>query len=269
MRGLHLNNYSILLFELASEDRLNILLLLKRTPLKLSHVSAKLNFTVQETSRNMTRLTEAGLITKDADSLFHLTAYGKEALNLLSGFRFLYKNKDYFANHTLATLPNQFRNSIGILEPCKYSNDVMTTFHNVELMIDAAEEIVWILTDQILASTIPYLLRAVQRGVQFHLLMPKGYLPTDNIRSLVLDPIFSKAVKAGKLDLRFLDKIDVFLCVSEKEVSALAFQNVQGNLEYSAFESMGTDVIEWSKALFTHYWNRASSQIPDQLYQPT
>ncbi|HJW65916.1 MAG TPA: transcriptional regulator, partial [Candidatus Bathyarchaeia archaeon] len=78
-----MENYSSLLFELASVDRLDIMFLLKKTPLKLSHISNKLNFTVQETSRNMARLSEAELITKDVDGAFHLTPYGEEALNLL------------------------------------------------------------------------------------------------------------------------------------------------------------------------------------------
>ena len=79
-----MENYSSLLFELSSTDRLDILALLKKTPLKLSHVSKKLDFTVQETSRNITRLNEAKMISKNVDGSFHLTPYGAEALNLLS-----------------------------------------------------------------------------------------------------------------------------------------------------------------------------------------
>jgi predicted transcriptional regulator len=81
-----LKNFSSLLFELSSVDRLDILFLLRRTPMKLSHVSKKLDFTVQETSRNITRLSEAKMIIKDVDGLYCLTPYGEESLNLLSGF---------------------------------------------------------------------------------------------------------------------------------------------------------------------------------------
>jgi predicted transcriptional regulator len=54
-----MENFSSLLFELSSTDRLDILMLLKKTPMKLSHISSKLDFTVQETSRHITRLNEA------------------------------------------------------------------------------------------------------------------------------------------------------------------------------------------------------------------
>ncbi len=263
-----MDNYSSLLFELASDDRLNILLLLKKTPLKLSHVSAKLDFTVQETSRNITRLSEAKLIKKDVNGVFHLTPYGEEALNLLSGFRFLFKNREYFITHTLEALPPQFRNSVGMLDHSEFVNDVMITFHNIETMIAKAQEFVWILTDQVLASTIPYLVEAVQRGTQFHLLMQKEYMPTKSIRDIVSNPVFAKAVRTGKLDTKFLDKIDLFLCLSEREVAALAFPTAQAKLDYISFKSENTNVIEWSKALYIYYWNQATSQIPDQLRTP-
>jgi predicted transcriptional regulator len=75
-----LENFNSLLFELSSHDRLDILFLLKKTQMKLSHISKKLDFTVQETSRNITRLSEAKMISKDVDGLYHLTPYGNEAL---------------------------------------------------------------------------------------------------------------------------------------------------------------------------------------------
>jgi predicted transcriptional regulator len=85
-----------LLFELSNEDRLMILLQLKEKPAKIANLSRKLNFTVQETSRNISRLNEANLIKRRGDGSFQLTAYGENTLNLLPGFEFLSKHVDYF-----------------------------------------------------------------------------------------------------------------------------------------------------------------------------
>jgi predicted transcriptional regulator len=260
-----LENFSSLLFELSSIDRLDILFLLKKTPLKLSHVSKKLDFTVQETSRNITRLSEAKMIEKDVDGLYHLTPYGEEALNLLSGFKVLFKNREYLTTHVLTELPARFRASLGVLESCEFVDDVMVAFHNIENMITKAEKFVWILTNQVLASTIPYLTKAVERGTEFRLLMPKDYMPSKDVRELVSNPAFEKASRAKKLESRFLDKIDVFLCLSEKEVAALAFPNSEKRLDYIGFKSKNESVVDWSKALYEHYWEKASSQVPDQL----
>ena len=260
-----MENFNSLLFELSSGDRLDILFLLRKTPLKLSHISKKLDFTVQETSRNITRLSEAQLICKEVDGAFHLTPYGEEALNLLSGFRFLFKNKEYLTAHVLTGLPERFRASIGVLEGCEFVDDVMVAFHNVENMIAKAEKFVWILTNQVLASTIPYLTEAVQRGTEFRLIMPVDYVPSKDVRELVSNPAFEKASRAKKLQSRFLDAIDVFLCLSEKEVAALSFPNLEGKLDYIGFKSKNKSVTDWSEALYEFYWAKASSRLPDQL----
>jgi len=260
-----MEHYSSLLFELSSIDRLDILALLKETPLKLSHVSKKLDFTVQETSRNITRLSDAKLISKDVDGAFHLTPYGAEALNLLSGYKFLFKNRRYFTTHVLDALPARFRASIGVLEGCELVNDVMLAFRNVENMIAKAEKFVWILTNQVLASTIPYLTQAVGRGTNFRLMMPKNYLPSKDIRELVNNPAFEKANRAKKLESKFLEKIDVFLCLSEKEVAALSFPNLKGKLDYISFKSKAETSVDWTKALYEYYWEKATSHVPDQL----
>ncbi|MEJ2241909.1 MAG: hypothetical protein P8Y18_07185 [Candidatus Bathyarchaeota archaeon] len=260
-----MKNFNSLLFELSSPDRLDILMLLKETPLRLSHISSKLDFTVQETSRNITRLSKTKLIVKDVDGSFHLTSYGEEVLNLLSGYKFLFENRKYFGTHTLIELPQIFRTSLGLLHECKFIKDVMTAFHNVEKMIDNAEEFVWILTDQVLASTIPYLKKAIERGVKFRLLMPRDYVPSSDVKELVNNPIFEKASRNRKLQNRFLEAIDIFLCLSENEVAAMAFPRLNGGFDYNGFRTTNEEAMEWSKTIFSYYWKKAKTQVPEQL----
>ena len=261
-----MKNFSSLLFEFSSDDRLDILMLLKKNPLKLSHVSRKLNFTVQEASRNMARLSEAKLIVKDVDGAFHLSSYGEEAMAQLSGFRFLFENREYFLTHIITGLPKRFRSSIGMLEGSELVEDVMISFRNIEEMIAKAQDRVWILTNQVLASTIPYLIQSIERGAEFRLLMPKDFVPTKSVREIVNNPVFEKAVRVQKLDCRFLEKFGVFLCLSEKEVAAIGFPSVEGKFDYAGFRETNNSVIEWANALFLHYWKEASCQVPDQFF---
>jgi predicted transcriptional regulator len=247
---------------------MEIMLLLKKTPLKLSHISNKLSFTVQETSRNVARLNDAKLIFKDVEGVFHLSSYGEETLNQLSGLSFLLKYRDYFLTHSLNLLPKQFQSSIGMLEGCEFAGDVMVSFRRIEEMIAEAQDHVWILTNQVLASTIPYLTQAIERGAEFKLLMPSDFVPTKSVREIVSNPIFEKAVRARKLDCRFMAKVGAFLCISEKEVAALGFPNLKGKFDYTGFHGRNDSVIEWAKELFIHHWKDASYQIPDQLFSP-
>jgi len=237
-------------------------MLLKKSPLKLSHISRELDFTVQETSRNIARLSEANLIVKGVDGVFHLTLYGESALTQLSGFSFLFKNREYFLTHTLSTMPKQFQSSVGMLDGSEVVEDVMISFRNVEEMIAKAQERVWILTNQVLASTIPYLTQALERGAEFRLLMPQDFVPTASVKEIVNNPVFEKAVRARKLDCRFLEQAGAFLCLSEKEVAAIGFPHVDGKFDYAGFKGRNDSINEWANALFLHYWNESSSQIP-------
>ncbi len=251
-----------LLFELAGEDRLTILFELKSKPLRLTDLSKKLNFTVQETSRNISRLTESKLITKEPDGAFRLTPYGEEALDLISGFNFLSKHRDYFVTHTLATIPKELEYGIASLNGAQLVEDVMVAFSNVESMIQKAEEYILILSNQVLVSTLPYLQAALKRGVKFNLILPKTVIPPKDALERMSDPIFLQAAKAGKFENRFLEKVDVLICLSEKEVAALGFQNVDGKMDYHGFHATDELSFKWTKALYAHYWNQAAHIKP-------
>ncbi len=251
------------LFELAGEDRLNILLELKNKPLRLSYLSKKLNFTVQETSRNISRLAEAKLITKETDGCFRLTPYGEETLDLLAGFNFLVQHRDYFVTHTLSTIPKEFSYSIASLNGSHLVDDVMVAFSNVEKMIQKAEEYIWILSNQILVSTLPYLQESLKRGVEFKLILPIGVAPPKDALERMFNPIFLQALKAGKFENRLLEKIDVLICLSEREVGALGFLNAEGKMDYHGFHAEDELSFTWTKALYSHYWNLATRQAPE------
>lgn len=254
-----LNN---LLFELAGEDRLNILLELKKKPLRLSYLSKTLNFTVQETSRNISRLTEAKLIAKETDGCFRLTPYGEETLKLLTGFNFLSLNREYFLTHTLSTLPVEFTYSLASLNESQLVNDVMVAFSNVENMIQKAEEYIWILSNQILVSTIPYLEDSLKKRVEFKLILPKTVTPPNDALDRMARPIFLQALKSGSFENRFLENVDVLICLSEKEVAALSFSGADGKMDYQGFYAADELSLKWTKALYSHYWNIATREEP-------
>ena len=52
---------------------------------------------------------------------------------------------------------------------------------------------------------------------------------------------------------------------TQKEVAALAFPNLNGRLDYHGFKADKDPVVKWPKAVYIYYWEKATSQIPDQL----
>ena len=249
-----------LLFELSNEDRLNILYELKNTPMKLSRVSEKFGFTVPETARNITRLTEASLIAKDTDGYFHLTPIGEAALQFIPSFEFISKHKKYFKTHTISTLPPEYAASIGALQKSEFVNEVTVTFFNVEKTIREAKEFLWISTDQILASVLPLFADATARGVEIKKLMPRNATIPSSIMTLANDPAFERAARAKLLESRYLDKLDVFIIMSEKEIAAISFQNLEGLFDYGSFRTSNEAALNWAKSLFQHFWEKGKRE---------
>ncbi len=246
-----------LLFELSNEDRLNILYELKNTPMKLSRVSEKFGFTVPETARNIARLTEESLITKDTDGYFHLTPIGEAALQFIPGFEFVSKHKKYFKTHTISTLPPEYAASVGALQKSEFVNEVTVTFFNVEKTIREAKEFLWISIDQILASALPLFADATARGVDLKKLMPRNAVIPSGIMTLANDPAFERAARAKLLESRYLDKLDVFIIMSEKEIAAISFQNLEGLFDYESFRTSNEVALNWTRSLFLYYWRKA------------
>lgn len=245
-----------LLFELSNEDRLNILQELKKNPMKLSRISEKFDFTVPETARNMSRLTEAALILKDSDGYFYLTPLGQASLKLIPSFEFISRHKNYFKTHLISTLPLEYATSIGALEKSEFMNGVTEMLFNTENMLREAEEFIWISVDQILASSLPIFVDAIDRGVELRKLMPRNAVIPPDIMKLANNPVFDRAARAKKLESRYIDKLDVVIMMSEKEVAAISFQNVEGMFD-GAFTTSDEAALNWAKSLFLYYWARA------------
>jgi predicted transcriptional regulator len=245
-----------LLFELSNVDRLNIMLELKKKPMRISHVSKKFGFTVQETSRNISRLFDANLIFKDTDGIYHLTPYGEEALNLLSGFEFLSNNKKYFTTHSLSALPPEFTKGIGAIASSKVIGEVTEGLYDFENMVREAKEYVWLMADQILASALPLIKEAVNRGVAIKKILPRNVNIPEGILALANDPAFERAARAHKLESRYLDRVDVVVFVSEK-AATFGFPSLDGKFDYLGFCSRDETAHKWLKSMYLHYWNLA------------
>jgi predicted transcriptional regulator len=260
-----------LLFELSNEDRLLILLQLKQKQAKIAHISKKLNFTVQETSRNISRLAEANLVKRRGDGSFQLTAYGENTLNLLPGFDFLSKHVNYFTSHTLSQLPHEFFCRIGDLLNCSYVDDVMITFYEAEKMMDEAEKFLWLMSDQHLVSATPHMKNALENGAKLRVLLPKDLPFPKNYFEQECVKEFSKVEKRAKRDGRFeqrwIDRIDTDIGVSDNGNGRVFFPTLKDSFDYKGFIVADALSHKFCVDLFEYYWSKASTVIPDQVLE--
>jgi len=245
-----------LMFELSSSERMNLLLKLQKQKMKLSHISEKLDMTITETSRHLQRLSEAKLIQKEVDGLYGLTHFGNLALSLISGICFVSNNTQYFSEHDLSHLPLEFVERIGELSSIPPgTSDIMTSFRLSEIMLQESSEYMWIMSDQILTSTVPIIGERMKRGVEFRFIFPETIVPPPGVKP---EPGAKR---------RRLPKVDEVILMTEKE-AMFGFPDLNGKMDYALL--IGKDSIShnWCKDLFLYRWEKAIS-APVPLHTPS
>ena len=107
--------------EIASEQRLNIIMKLKEKKSNISNMAKELQATAPEVHRNFSRLLKAGLIEK-VDGNYHLTLYGKTIFTHFPSLTFMLQNKEFFKTHDFGDIPTKFIHRIGALGNSKIIN---------------------------------------------------------------------------------------------------------------------------------------------------
>jgi len=254
-----MENVCSLFFELSNENRLRIMLELEKEPLKLTHVSKKLDLTSSDTHRQLSRLSETKLIVKDVEGFFRLTPFGQQALNWIPGYTFISENIEYFQSHTLSNLPPDLLLRLGDLSDCLFSDDALVSVSSIETMMREADEYIHTIHDKFLLSVYPLASEAVKRGVQIKVIEPVIYSPPLEIKGEVSEEdqkTLSQALKDGRVIPRMLEQFDVFLWMSEKEVAILSFPTLDGKFDYLGFTSSSDRAIKWCNDLLRYYWER-------------
>jgi len=250
--GICLEELSDLFVELAHGDRLRTLILIEKERLKLTHISERLDLSMQETSRHLSRLRRAKLVGKDVDGYYHLTPFGRITLRLLPGHNFILKNREYFQDHDVSCLPPEFVERIGELEAYEPGKGVMQVLHLAVVIMKEAREHVWILTDQVMTPTIPMIMEGYAKGVRYRIILPE---------KLTLPPGFQlpKPEPASHMEMRWLEEVKVCIVMNE-ELAGLCLPNPAGEVDLSAgFASRNRKFHGWCKDLFLHYWERGKA----------
>jgi len=241
-----------LLFELSSSERMNVILEIQKQRLRLSHISKKLNMTVTEASRHLQRLSEAKLIQKDVEGSYGLTQFGELTLSLLSGLGFISKHRDYFMEYDTSPIPYEFISRIGELTEGGRGVDTLSNIHQVEIMLQEAQEYMWILSDQILMSAAPIVAEKVRSAVEYRVILPEGIVQHPDYKPLIPSaPNFQKKV---------LPNVEVVIVMTEK-VATFCLPNLRGKIDYTGFGGTDPKFHKWCKDLYLYYWEKAKPLI--------
>ena len=136
-------NFAKQLFEISSEQRLNILFKLQKQKSTISKIAKELQATVPEVFRNFERLTKAGLIEKDPDSNYHLTLHGRTVCANLSSLFFVKNFEKYFKNHDFGDIPEKFIQSVGVLSSAEHIKGVVKVLEVWKKIHNNAEKYIY------------------------------------------------------------------------------------------------------------------------------
>jgi predicted transcriptional regulator len=108
----------------------------------------------------------------------------------------------------------------------------MVAFHKVNTLIEEAEEHVWILSSQILMSTLSYLEAAIKHGVKFMLILPEDLVPPLGFKPISNIP--------NRIERRTLERVDIIIVMSERN-ARITFPTTDDKMYHIGFGS--TDEI--------------------------
>jgi predicted transcriptional regulator len=247
-----LENLTDLLFELSNEDRLKILLELEKGPSNLTTIAKELDLTAQGTSRNVARLVQTSLISRNPEGDYVLTPYGSVSLMLLSSYRFLSDNRRYFLNHDVAVLPYHFISRLGELATCSFQGDFITTFAYAERMMREAEEFVYAMEEQFHVNAPPIVAEQIKNGVRFRTILPETIVPPPGFRP------------AAGVDRRLLPRVKINVFMTDRE-AIFGLPTLEGRFDYAIFVSRDQKFHRWCLDLFNYYWDQGKPMLGSTL----
>jgi predicted transcriptional regulator len=246
-----------LFFELAGDLRLLMLTKLSQRNYRLSQLATELNSTMQEAHRNMTRLIESGLVAKGRESELMLTVYGRTVVMLIPGYDFLYRNKDFFLDHSLGDLPTKFIQRIGTFQSCEMVHGVMAILQRWKNLYSESEQYIKEIMAQVPLDLIETVNSRVERGVKFSYIFAANAVVPKGRTQLLQKLGWRNFISNGLVERRMTSEVKVMMIFNEKQGCVL-FPNMKGEPDLNTmFYGEEKEFLDWCIDLFAYQWEKA------------
>lgn len=255
--------------ELASEQRLDILLNLLEKKAKVSVMAKKLGATIQEVYRNFERLSRAGLIAKDLDDYYHLTVYGRTICSQMPSIVFLSENQRYFEKHDFGDIPIKFIMRIGALAGGNHIDGVVKVLEKWKMIYQNANEFIYEMLSEVPLDLIEPIMKKVKNGVSFHYIFAENVIVPKGRKELLKKFGFYSLLDKGLIERRMRKKVKVVVVLNEKEACVM-FPDLDGKPDMTEM-FYGDDPLfhEWCLDYFRYCWYNAESFQESKLKEET
>ena len=253
--------------EVASEQRLNILILLDQQTINISGIAKKLGATVPEVHRNFTRMTKAELIVKDSEGNYQLTSLGKTILEQIPSIVFVSKNKKYFKNHDLEILQTKFIHRIGSLSDSEIINGYVKVSEKWKEIYKNAEKYIFnILVEVSYASELMEIIeKKLNKKVVINSIFSDSAIVTNERKSSISKINVNKFIENETLVRKMKKGIKISLILNEKE-AGISFPTKENEVDLSKMiYGSNNKFHEWCYDYFKDIWESSGSFQEDKL----
>lgn len=222
---------------------------------RLSDIAQRLDSSIQEASKHVTRLREQNLVEKDpSNGYYALTTLGKLVIKLLPSIEFLSQNKEYLLTHNISSLPEEFIERIGELQEYQYNAKVGLVLSFTHQVIRDADKFVWLMSDHSLIDVFD-IERDRDRSLTWRIILPTGSkIDWQNLRS------YAKDVHS-RIEIGFSHEIIAGMALNEK-IAGLLLPDLRGSLDFnSGFISSNLSFCKWCQDLYSYIWSESEKTI--------
>lgn len=243
------------LFEIASEQRLEILFRLQEKKSTVSIIAKQLEATVPEVFRNFTRLVKAGLIEKEVDGNYSLTLYGITVLAQIPSLTFISQHKKYFKNHHYGNVPNKFIQRIGDLSSGNNIKGVVKVLEQWNDIHKNAEEYIYNILTEIPYSPdiIEIVASKAKKGVKIRSIFSEQVIVPKARKESFGKLQFQKFIEQGTLERKMQKDVQVVVLLSEKESCIIFPKDGEADMTEMLYSSESI-FHEWCHDYFQHCW---------------
>ena len=246
-----------LFFELAGDLRLAMLTKLERKPYRLSQLASELDATMQEAHRNMTRLVGSGLVAKDREAELVLTAYGRTIVTMIPSYEFLYRNKDFFMDHSLGDLPPKFIQRMGAFQRCEAVRGVMAILQRWKNLYLESDKFIKEIMAQVPLDVIETVSGRIDEGVKFSYIFASNAVIPKGRTQLLQKVGWRNFISKGMVERRLLPEVRVMTIFNENQ-GCVIFPDMKGEPDLNVmFHGQDPEFLEWCSDLFSYQWEKA------------
>jgi len=216
----------------------------------MNELARRNDITATEASRQIQRLLDDAIISKQPDGAYTLTNYGKLFMHFFPTLEFISKHREYFLNHDVWRLPSPFISRLGELRSGVLCEQIAEVVDRIENMMQSAKAYVWVLTDQAVNVHINVMNEQVAKGVKFRSLIHERMLNSSQVRVL------------GKgVERRVMPSIPALVVKTDK-AAFLSLLSMDGALVHSGFFGSDPQFMGWVEDFYLYFWNRHLGSYP-------